>query len=242
MKKREQILGWKTPESQEVEAFCYLTPFLRRFIPSRAELCGILLDREKPAKTTQTQLMVTATGGSSLRNSKPFQWTRAKEDAFALIKQSIAENAMAGPDCELQFHMAVDASKKAIGGVLFQLHGPPTGTEAGPEHRPTERTICFFSFKLTDAETRYSNSKREALAVARGLAEVKWMISASPHPTFIYTDHEALKTLLVGVDNDAHGRIANWQHRLGEYNLLLRHRSRKVHFMGIADGMSRLPT
>ena len=64
----------------------------------------------------------------------------------------------------------------------------------------------------------------------------------SPHPTFIYTGHEALKTLLVGVDNDAHGRIANWQHRLGKCNLLLRHRSHKVYFMGIADSMSRLPT
>ena len=87
LKKCEQILGWKTPESQEeVEAFCYLTPFLHRFIPGRAELCGILLDREKPAKMTRTQLMLTATGSSSLRNSKPFQWTRAKEDAFPLIK------------------------------------------------------------------------------------------------------------------------------------------------------------
>ena len=145
---------------------------------------------------------------------------------------------MAGPDT----HMAVDASKKATGGVLFQLHGQPAGTEAGPEHRSAECIICFFSFKSMDAETRYSNSELEALAVIRGLAEVKWMISASPHPTFVYMGHEALKTLLVGKDNDAHGRIANWQHRLGEYNLLLRHRSCNVHFMGIADGMSRLPT
>ena len=54
LKKREQILGWKTPESQEeVEAFCYLIPFLRRFIPSRGVLCGILLDHKKPAKMTR---------------------------------------------------------------------------------------------------------------------------------------------------------------------------------------------
>jgi hypothetical protein len=58
----------------------------------------------------------------------------------------------------------------------------------------------------------------------------------------VYTDHEALKTLLVGIDNDAHGRIANWQDRLGEYNVQLFHKSSKIHFMGIADGLSRLPT
>ena len=161
LKKHEQTLGWKTPKSQEeVEAFYYLTPFLCSFLPGRAKLCGILLDHEKPAKTTRTQLMLSATYGSSLRNPKPFQWSRAKEDAFALIKQSIAENAMVGPDCELQFHMAVDASKKAISAVLFQLHGPPTGTKEGPEYRTTEWIICFFSFKLTAAETRYSNRER----------------------------------------------------------------------------------
>ena len=37
------IAEWPTPESwEEVRDFCYLTPFLRRFIPGRAELVKIL--------------------------------------------------------------------------------------------------------------------------------------------------------------------------------------------------------
>ena len=28
--------------------------------------------------------------------------------------------------------------------------------------------------------------------------------------TYVYTDHEALKSLLVGMNDDAHGIIANW--------------------------------
>jgi len=68
------------------------------------------------------------------------------------------------------------------------------------------------------------------------------MVMASRYPVFIYTDHEALKILLTGSDNDAHGRIAKWQERLGEYNLRLFHRSAKTHFIGIADVLSRLPT
>jgi len=59
---------------------------------------------------------------------------------------------------------------------------------------------------------------------------------------FVYTDHEALWTLLTGPDNDAHGWIAKWQERLGEYDLRLLHRPAKTHFMAIADGLSRLPT
>jgi hypothetical protein len=222
LKKRDQILGWPTPQCQEeVEAFLYLTPFLRRFIPGRAEHHRIL--------------------SGSKDKSAPFSWTPEKEASFLAIKHAIAENAMAAVDPSLQYHLAVDASKRATGGVLFQLHGIPAGTQAGPEHRHAER-ILIISFKLADAESRYSNSEREALAVVRNLAEVRWMITASPYPTMVYTDHEALKTLLVGVDNDAHGRIANWQDRFGEYNVQLFHRSSKTHFMGIADGLSWLPT
>ena len=78
--------------------------------------------------------------------------------------------------------------------------------------------------------------------MVRCLAEVKWMIMASFYPTLVYTDHEALKVLLTGPDNDAHGRIAKWQERLGKYDFQLLHRTARTHFMGIADGLSRLPT
>jgi hypothetical protein len=217
IRKREQILNWPTPQSQdEVEAFLYLPPFLRRFIPSRAEHHRIM------------------TGDKS----KPFEWTAEKDASFLAVKAAISDNAMASVDPRVQYHLAVDASKRATGGVLFQLHGVPAGEQAGPEHREHERIVMFMSFKLSDAESRYCNSEREALAVVRNLAEIRWLITASPHPTMVYTDYEALKTLLVGVDNDLHGRIANWQDRLGEYNVQLFHKSRKIHFMGIADGLS----
>jgi len=151
---------------------------------------------------------------------------------------------MASPDPTVQYHLAFDASKRGIGGVLFQLDRIPADTEAisNAIFRVAERIIMFLSFRLSDAETRYSNSEREALAVIRCLAEVKWMVIASPYLVMVYTDHEALKTLLTGADNDAHGRIAKWQERLGEYNIRLLHRSARTHFIGIADGLSRLPT
>jgi len=60
-------------------------------------------------------------------------------------------------------------------------------------------------------------------------------------PILVYTDHEALPTLLTGLDNDAHGPIVKLQERLGVYDVKLLHRSAKTHFMGIADGLSRLP-
>jgi len=44
LRKRETILQWPIPTSQEeVEAFCYLTPFLGRFIPGRTSAKKISL-------------------------------------------------------------------------------------------------------------------------------------------------------------------------------------------------------
>ena len=43
VRKRETMLQWPTPTNQEeIEAFCYLTPLLRRFIPARAELVRVV--------------------------------------------------------------------------------------------------------------------------------------------------------------------------------------------------------
>ena len=230
LRKRDQIRNWPTPTCyEELDAFCFLTPFLRRFIPGRADLDAVMQEfgvaRKNQAKV-------------------PFIWTPEKEEAFQIVKEAIVQNAMAPADPTLQYHLAVDASKRGLGGALFQLHDIDAHTEAtnSQEHREAERIIHFISFRLESAETRYTNPEREALAVMKGLAEVKWLIVASPYPTIVYTDHQALKTLLTGPANDSHGRIANWQQRLSEYDIVLVHRRANTHFMGIADGMSRLPS
>ena len=103
---------------------------------------------------------------------------------------------MSGADPNLQYHLATDASKYGLGGVLFQHYDEPVGTEAQPRYRSKERIIMFMSFRLSDAETRYGNTDREALAVVRGLAEVRWLVIGSPHPVKLYTDHQALELIL----------------------------------------------
>jgi RNase H-like domain found in reverse transcriptase len=80
--------------------------------------------------------------------------------------------AMSGADVELQYHLATDASKYGLRGVLFQLYGESVGTEAFPKHKKNERIVIFMSFQLSDAETQYTNIEREALTVVRCLAEV----------------------------------------------------------------------
>ena len=199
LRKRETMLQWPTPTNQEeVEAFCYLTPFLRRFIPGRAELVRVVKYGASVENATSRKGTKKVAGNLHERDLEAtnFTWSREKEVAFQAIKHAIGNNAMALPDPHGQYHLAVDASKLGIGGVLFQLEGLAPGTEAGNSsvHRLSERIIMFLSFRLSDAETRYSNSEREALAVIRCLAEVRWMVMASEYPVLVYTDHSALRT------------------------------------------------
>ena len=79
------------------------------------------------------------------KEKQNFEWTKEKEVAFQAIKQSISSNAMALPDPEEQYHLAVDASKKGVGGVLIQLDGFPPGTDASSSafHNNAQRILLF---------------------------------------------------------------------------------------------------
>lgn len=44
------------------------------------------------------------------------------------------------------------------------------------------RIVMFMSFKLESAQQNCSSSERGALAVMRALAEVRWLVLASPWP------------------------------------------------------------
>ena len=63
------------------------------------------------------------------------------------------------------------------------------------------------SFCLEDAETRYDTTKKEALAVVRCVAEVRWLVTRSEYPTKLYTNHFALESIFTQ-GSDAHGKIA----------------------------------
>jgi len=265
LKHREKIINWPNPTNRaELDAFLWLTPFLRIFIPGRAEHVLKLKEaylvevpaEPKPKKPHDDEIEECdkdlTKKRPTTRSKKPtiqrkwaekdsFDWGPSQQESFNHIKESITNNAMAGADPAAQYHLATDASKRGVGGVLFQLKGVPTGTEATPKLLPNERIVMFLSFRLEDAETRYSNSERECLAVVKCLAEVKWLVIGNNHPVMIYSDHEALKSIF-STGNTDQARIAGWMDRLGEYDLKLAYRSSRDQHIGIADGLSRMPT
>ncbi|MCJ1464899.1 hypothetical protein MMC07_003514 [Pseudocyphellaria aurata] len=106
-RERSAIDLWPSPRSKEdVEGFLWLTPFLRSFIPGRAEHALIM----KSAYLAEEPVELA---------------TEGRKSSFQHIKRAVTENVMTGADPDIQYHLATDA-----GGVLFQLQGQPTGTEA----------------------------------------------------------------------------------------------------------------
>ena len=83
--------------------------------------------------------------------------------------------------------------------------------------------------------------EQETLAVVQCLAEVRWLVVGSRYPTMVYTNHMAFKFILTN-GSKGNGRIARWQDRLGEYNIIMKHQTGKNHLIGIANGLNRMPT
>ena len=235
IKHRTKIQDWPTPRNRaELDAFLWLTPFLRIFIPGRAahvlEMKKAYLElvpaepKVKKAHDDEVEACdkdLTKAPPRATRTKKPtiqrkyaeketFDWGPNQQASFEAIKEAISTNAMAGADPDLQYHLAVDASEEAVGGCLFQLQGVPAGTEASPKFLPNERVIMFLSFRLNDAETRYVNSERECLAIVRCLAEVRWLVIGSKHPVLAYSDHDALMPIMEKGQTEKGESLTGW--------------------------------
>lgn len=95
----------------------------------------------------------------------------------------------------------------------------------------------FMSRAFSSSQSKYSTTDREALGCLLGLEEARPLIMGSKFSTVLYTDHQALTGLLMS--DDAKGRIARWQNRFAEYDLVIVHVPGKT--LALADGLSRLP-
>ena len=167
-----------------------------------------------------------------------WSWGERQDKSFAAIKKAVIERALYGGSDHRQYHLATDASKTGMGGVLFQLIDCEPGTRVTTLNRKNMRIVMFISLRLEGVEPRYSTTEQEALAVWRCLKEVSWLVQGSAHPVLVYKDHSALIHLLKG--DDAHGKIARGQQKLSEFDVEYVHipASQNV----IADGLSRMPT
>lgn len=151
-------------------------------------------------------------------NSVPFKWTDEHQAAFEEVKRTISKEVMLNfPDYSKGFQLKTDASNRQIGAVLKQ----------------GDKTLAFFSKKLTPTQLNYGVGEKEMLSVVEALKEFRTMIFG--YPIDVYVDHK------------------NWTHdktirnsRVMRWRLLLEDFAPTFHYIqgeknDEADALSRLP-
>ena len=206
-----QVQSWPVPTSYaQLRAFLGFVGFLRTHIRHASVLCAPLNSIKDPGKSSKAPLILTDT----------------HLHAFEALRTAVASApVLRCPDFARPFVVAVDASVKGIGGVLFQpmTKGDPPSAD---------NIVAFCSRSLVQHEYAYSAYKVECLALCFCLRE--WDDYLHGVKFTVVTDHRALMFLL-----DSSNRIvANW------LQIVLDYRFDVIHIPGITnvapDHLSRI--
>ena len=159
------------------------------------------------------------------RKDVPYVWNSVCEEAFSQLKQLLSSApVLAFPDFTQGFTLETDASGIGLGSVLAQKQ------EDG-----TTRPVAYASRTLQAHEKNYGVTELEALALVWSVKHFRHYLYG--HHCDVYTDHEALKSLL----NTPHpsGKLARWGLALQELDLNIIYRPGKTN--ANADALSRAP-
>ena len=131
---------------------------------------------------------------------------------------------LAYPNFEQEFLLETDASGIGLGAVLVQR-----------QRDGTVRPVSFASRTLQNHEKNYGVTELEGLGVVWAVKHFRPYIYG--HHCIVYTDHEALKSLLNTPQPS--GKLAHWGLALQEMDLEICYQSGKRN--SNADALSRSP-
>ena len=160
-----------------------------------------------------------------LRKDQAWKWTPECQNAFETLKGEIASRPVSAyPDFSKPFRLYTDASNMGLGAILAQ------------KQDGKEKIICCASRTLNNAESNYSTTKKECLAIVWGVQIFRPSLIATHFE--ILTDHYALQWLRSMKSTSA--ILHRWAAALEDYRFTILHRPGKV--QGHVDALSRLPT
>nr|GEU83915.1 DNA-directed DNA polymerase [Tanacetum cinerariifolium] len=158
-----------------------------------------------------------------LKKETPFFFSKECIESFNTPKKKLTEALiLVAPDWDLPFEIMCDASDFAVGVVLGQCktkHFQP---------------IHYASKTMTDAQSHYTTTEKELLAVVYAFEKFQPYLVLLK--TIVYTDHSALKYLLV--KQDAKPRLLRWILLLQEFDVIIRDKKGAENLA--ADPLSRL--
>ena len=179
-------------------------------------LCGFY--RRFVKNFTKIALPLTAL----TRKTTKFVWTEKCQRAFEELKRRLTMSPiLINPDLNAPFTLTTDASDAAIGAVLSQFRNG------------TQRVVGYFSRKLSGAESRYSVTDREALAVVRACRHFYHFLWA--HKFHINTDHLPLTSVFSRRTKSP--RMSRWALEMRDYNFTISYVKGKDNV--VADELSR---
>ncbi|GJV45074.1 reverse transcriptase domain-containing protein, partial [Tanacetum coccineum] len=137
-----------------------------------------------------------------LEKNTPFIFSNECIQAFETLKKKLTEAPiLIALDWDLPFELMCDASDFAIGAVL------------GQRHEKHFRPIHYSSKTMNEAESHYTTTKKEMLAVV--YAFEKFWSYLILNKIIVYTDHSAIKYLFAKKDTKA--RLLRWVLLLQEF-------------------------
>ena len=126
----------------------------------------------------QNYSVITAPLRELLKKEVKWNWTEKCEEAFQDVKNQLSgDTVMAFYDPKKKPTVVVDGSPVGLGDILLQDNKP----------------VAYASRSLTDAETRYSQIEREALAVVFGCEHFRMYLAGCMFT--IVTDHKPLLSI-----------------------------------------------
>ena len=169
---------------------------------------------------------------SLLSASRKFKWGELEQRSWDRLRHEFAkDNPLTYMDWEhtKEFVLTTDASMQAIGARLGRI-----------DNEGNYHVVTNVGRTLTGAESRYSNTERELLAIVWALKRLEIMTAGLP--ISIETDHAALIPILTRVDGPTHSpRIYRLHQKLERWTgkgLSVRHIPGKSN---VADILSRPP-
>jgi len=170
-KKVQAILALNSPNNiKELRHFLGMVQYYRDMWAKHSEMLAPLSDLVGECGETKT------TRKNKVKK-KPWHWDSIHQLAFDNVKTTIAkEVVLVYPDFTKPFDIYTDASTKQLGTVITQ------------DNRP----IAFFSRKLSGAQSKYTVTELELLAIVETLKEFNGMLWGQQ--INVYTYHKKSHT------------------------------------------------
>nr|GEZ76680.1 reverse transcriptase domain-containing protein [Tanacetum cinerariifolium] len=138
-----------------------------------------------------------------LEKNTPFIFFEDCIKAFQTLKKKLTEAPiLIAPNWDLPFERMCDASDFAIGAVL------------GQRHEKHFKPIHYASKTMTDAESNYTTTEKEMLAVVYAFEKFRSYLIMNK--SIVHTDHSALKYLFA--KKDVKARLLRWVLLLHEFD------------------------